>query len=222
MLLRQFGWDAPAPAKSRSEAIVVRPVRSRNVVTGDGSWWARFWGAVNAKMPQWVPNLSLHQLRRVHGGWRAVASFRESGSGTPLPERDLNLAIRETGRIKDHAGGSYNALSLVAVCLFGGNTPQGCAEARKWLCDEISFDDTPAVIDPPATSTYADNRVSIDEASEPLRAVFGEGFKDAILASRAARAAFDALDANDPARRKKLRPYHEPMVEIVPHRDGYR
>jgi hypothetical protein len=109
----------------------------------------------------------------------------------------------------------------VSVC---GNTPQGCAEARKWLCDAIGFDDAPpAAPDHPVEPTYADNRVSIDEASEPLRAVFGEGFKDAILASRAARAAcaaFDALDANDPARRKKLRPYHEPMVEIVPTETG--
>lgn len=97
-------------------------------------------------------------------------------------------------------------------------------EAKAWLRDEISFDDSPTVApNQPVAPTYADNRVSLDEAFEPLRDVFGGGFKDAILTSRAARtaqAAFDALDANDPARRKKLRPYHDPLVEIIPTETG--
>lgn len=189
---------------ARSKATAERPVRSRSVVTGDGSWWARFLAEVKAARAQWLPKLDLHRLEQCPDGWKSVASFRPSNSGKPLAERNQNLWVYNSGAIKDFAGENHNDITLVAVCLFGSrkNTKQAIA----WLREEITFDDTPAVIEPPAAPTYDDNRVPLDEALESLGAVFGDGFKDAILASRAARearAAFDALDANDPARRKK-------------------
>lgn len=69
-------------------------------------------------MNQWVPKLGLYDLKHEGNCWRAVSSFRPSGSGTPLEKRERNLAIYDTGKIRDYAGERYNAISLVAVCLF--------------------------------------------------------------------------------------------------------
>ena len=204
-VLRQHGWDAPEPAQPRREA-VTRPVRNTAAPDNTSRRYADFNRLVNATMAQWLPKLGLQDLQRVSGGWRAVASFRESGSDKT--KRGQSLSIRDTGRIKDHAGEGYNAIKLVAVCLFNGDN----SAAYAWLGDEVGFRDAPtATIDHPVGPTYADNRVSLDAAIEPLRAVFGDKFIDAILAGRAAR---------NQARIEQPLILHVPPVEIVPSETG--
>ena len=187
-VLRAHGWKAPEPTVARSRAVVERPVRVQGVATGNGVWWAGFWRAVNAAMPQWVDKLGLYNLTRVSGGWRSVVSFEESGSGTPLVKRDLNLAIRDTGHIKDHAGGGYNAISLVALCLFGGNNPPARSKAIAWLCKESDYHGEPdATADHPVEATYPDNRVPLDEATTELCGVL-DAFETQMLEWRTYRA----------------------------------
>jgi hypothetical protein len=57
----------------------------------------------------WVPDLGLHNLRRLSGrfaSYEAVASFRPSTRGRPLEQRDRNLKISGHKGIKDFGTGS--------------------------------------------------------------------------------------------------------------------
>lgn len=190
-VLRRFGWDALEPTVARSKAVSERPVRAQSTSTGNaGGWYDNFKREVNAAMRQWVPKLGLHRLQEVSGGWVSVASFRPSGSGKPLHKRNQNLSIRNDGKIRDHAvdpgEGGYNAISLVAVCLFGNR--KNTSDAIAWLRNEIGFDDEPpAAPDHPVEPTYADNRVSLDEATTELCGVL-DAFETQMLEWRTYRA----------------------------------
>jgi hypothetical protein len=83
----------------------------------------------------WVPALSLYGCVRSAGGYRAVASWRSSATGRPLPKRALNLSIKPNG-IKDFNGGGdkgYTPLDLVmAACGADLDT------AFRWLQDHVA------------------------------------------------------------------------------------
>lgn len=206
-VLREHGWNAPEPPQPRREAVERLVVSSRPTSSGAShDPGPEFWRGVVRTMPQWVPKLGLQGLTRVGGGWRSVASFRESGSGKA--KRGLSLSILDTGQIKDHGGTGLNAISLVGLCLFGGNN----GEAYSWLCEESGFKNAHAVApDVPVAPTYADNRVSLVEALASVQSVFGDKFLDAILEARAAR---------NRAKIKRPLIFHVPPVEIIPPETG--
>lgn len=65
----------------------------------------------------WVPALGLYKLQKKQGGYRAVATWRESQSKRPLEKRGLKLSIDYRG-IKDHGSGeTFSALDLVMTAM---------------------------------------------------------------------------------------------------------
>ena len=77
----------------------------------------------------WFPLLSLPKTKQTgHGAWRAVPSWRPSGSGRAPGDRNANLGVHPTG-IQDFARGeSYTPISLVMAA-------RQChvSEATEWL-----------------------------------------------------------------------------------------
>ncbi|MBT1516169.1 bifunctional DNA primase/polymerase [Bradyrhizobium sp. SRL28] len=175
-VLRRFGWEAHERAQPRGEA-VGRPVRSRDAAGVDRD----FDLAARAARYKWLPLLDLQRLRRVSGGWRAVASFRQSGSGR-RGKRGLSLSIRDSGEIVDHGGRGYNDVTLVAECLFDRDN----TKAFVWLREQIGWTDAPDPM-PVVRATYHDNRVSLEDATARLRTITGPEFADTILNGIAVR-----------------------------------
>ena len=84
---------------------------------------------------QWVPDLNLYKCAKQRGrypSYRAVAIWRESTTGKPLDERNLNLSICSSG-IKDFGDGKgYSPLDLVMAA-----RGTGLAEAFCWLEEKL-------------------------------------------------------------------------------------
>jgi hypothetical protein len=183
-VLRGFGWEDSGRAQARGEA-VARPARWQGEFTGDDELTT----TATASRAQWLPLLGLHRLDRVSGGWRAVASFRQSGSGAPLHKRGLSLSIRDDGSIFDHGTGTgYNNVTLVAECLFGGDN----VRAVEWLRDQLGLPDAPlitlrngsgSVVEP----SYTDRRAPLAEAEAAVASLVREKFEQSILEWRAVR-----------------------------------
>lgn len=112
------------------------PPIERDVVHGDADTaWREVNSVALARLDDWVPALGLPRLTRSAGGYRAVASFRPSGSGKPLEKRNLHLAIHSSG-IRDWGDDDrrYTAIDLVMVtssCNFG--------EAFEWLREKLGL-----------------------------------------------------------------------------------
>lgn len=86
------------------------------------------------RLSDWVPQLNLHKLERVSGGYRAVPHWRESSSGRALDDRGTNLSITSTG-IRDHgADVGYSAIDLVMAALSIESH-----EACSWLEDRLGM-----------------------------------------------------------------------------------
>jgi hypothetical protein len=124
--LQALGWTAE-PQREAPRAQAYNP--------DDGvSYWRETNEAALANLAAWAPALNLHGLRPARGGYEAVASFRESLSGTPLEKRERNLSLVPAG-IKDFASGrGHTAIDL--VCLAQGISP---AEATEWLRQRLGL-----------------------------------------------------------------------------------
>ncbi|WOH76439.1 bifunctional DNA primase/polymerase [Bradyrhizobium sp. NDS-1] len=185
-VLARFGWADSERRQPRGEAME-RPARSYSETASNNEFDA----AVLAARPQWLrhPQLGLHGLHREPGGWRAVASFRASGSGRATGKRGFSLSIRDDGPIKDHGGRGYNDATLVAECAFGGDV----AAAYDWLREQIGWTDAPLILlrngvpAPTLAPTYPDQRVPLDAATARLRSLTGDDFAAAIQAGIGAR-----------------------------------
>ena len=179
-VLRAHGWGGPKPSKPRNEA-VERPARPQGDFPSDDEFDA----TVTAARAQWLPLLGLHRLQRVSGGWRAVASFRQSGTGQPLDKRGQSLAIRDDGPIIDHGTGQgYNDATLVEAGLGLATT----AEAFAWLRKTVGLPAPAAAPAAPAVEpTYPDRRVSLVEAETTLVSLAGDFFDNSIRDEHAAR-----------------------------------
>lgn len=158
-VLRRYGWDAREPTVARSRPVLERPVGAVSEPRRDDDG---FDAIATARRGEWLPKLELENLRRVQGGWRAVASFRPSGDARPHV-RGFSLAIRDDGRIKDHGGHGYNNATLVAEC-----RNISTAEAYAWLRAQLGLPDAPA----PASqvqASYPDRRVPLDIGERRLK-----------------------------------------------------
>ena len=171
-VLREHGWDAPAPAQSINRAIQ-QPTRSI-AGTSNNDHFSR---ACVAGRAAYLPVLGLPKLTRGAGGWRAIASFRLSGSGTAEQKRGLSLSIRDDGAIVDHGtGDGFNDITLVARCLFDGDNGQAFA----WLRNTLDIQDGPQISVKPS---HQDNRVSLGDAAGRLERVmddYGSAVQDGI------------------------------------------
>lgn len=172
-VLRASGWEASDRAHPLGET-VQRPARSHGTGYGDDA----FNIAVRNARHQWLPKLNLEGLQRQADCWRAVASFRPSGSDKP-GKRGLSLAVYDSGAIVDFGTGQgYNDAGLVAVCLGLSDI----AVAYDWLRQEINW--TEPVAAPKMEATSADRRLPLAEAEANLRNVLAD-FETEMMAWRA-------------------------------------
>lgn len=85
-----------------------------------------------ANLHKWVPDLGLYGLKRTTEGYRAVASWRPSGTGKPLEKREANVGISWKG-IEDFGEcKKYTPINMVMAA-------QGCDldTAFKFLTDRL-------------------------------------------------------------------------------------
>ena len=124
--LAHLGWTAE-PERAAPKA--------QNYDPDEGvGYWRETNEAALANLAAWAPALNLHGLRPARGGYEAVASFRESLSGTPLEKRERNLSLVPAG-IKDFASGKGHT-AIDVVCLAQGITPAG---ATEWLRQRLGL-----------------------------------------------------------------------------------
>ena len=149
--LEQCGWVRGG--RSRPD----RPVRAASEHDPD-SIWSETKAAALSHLDKWVPALNLYGCRPARGGFEAVATWRASSSGRPIPERKLNLSIQRDG-IKDFGTNeTYSAIDLVMAA-------QDCdqAAATDWLRERLGLKDDSVVI-ALDMATVVD-----DDLPEPLR-----------------------------------------------------
>ena len=176
-VLRRFGWDVPECGEPRGE-VVRRQAREAGVVSSDDDGVNT---AALANLSAWVSDLGLPKLRRRGGGYRAVAPWRGSGSGRTNARRGSNLGIHPTGIVDFGTGDTFSAVTLAAKA---HNLSYG--EALDWLREKLGL---PAKSEPEinlrnssrVAPSYADNRVSLDEATARLQVVTGDDFAADIL-----------------------------------------
>jgi hypothetical protein len=127
-----------------------------------------------ANLPAWVPALDLYGCRPARGGYEAVATWRASSTGQPIPDRKRNLSIQRDG-IKDFGTNeTYSAIDLVMAA-------RDCeqAAATDWLRERLGLKDDSVVIalDMPT--------VGDDDLPEPLRpkpVITLQEFADTVIA----------------------------------------
>ncbi|WP_198293024.1 bifunctional DNA primase/polymerase [Methylobacterium sp. WSM2598] len=122
--LRPFGYQAEPE----------RPPR-REVSAGEEAPHRALNNRAMADLGAWVPQLGLYKLRRMLGGYRAVATWRPSHRGRPLEQRSTNLKIHPEGIRDFHDGDrAYTPLDLVMAA-------RGLAldEAFEWLGRHVGF-----------------------------------------------------------------------------------
>lgn len=149
--LEQCGWVRGG--RQRPD----RPVRAASEHDPD-SIWSETKSAALSNLPAWVPALDLYGCRPARGGYEAVATWRASSSGRPIPERKLNLSIQRDG-IKDFGtNDTYSAIDLVMAA-------RDCdqAAATDWLRERLGLKDDSVVI-ALDMATVVD-----DDLPEPLR-----------------------------------------------------
>lgn len=120
--------------------------------------WSETKSAALANLDKWVPALDLYGCRPARGGFEAVATWRASSTGQPIPDRKRNLSIQRDG-IKDFGTNqTYSAIDLVMAA-------RDCeqAAATDWLRERLGLKDDSVVIalDMPT--------VGDDDLPEPLR-----------------------------------------------------
>ncbi|WP_374387135.1 bifunctional DNA primase/polymerase [Brevundimonas sp.] len=127
--LEQCGWD-----RERRGVASDRPRKPAPVDINPDDIWSETKAAALSNLDAWVPALGLYGCRPARGGYEAVATWRASSTGRPIPERKLNLSIQRDG-IKDFGtNDTYSAIDLVMVA-------RDCdqAEATDWLRERLGL-----------------------------------------------------------------------------------
>jgi len=152
--LEVCGWS-----RERVSAGKDRPARAPRCGELDpDDIWSETKSAALANLDKWVPALDLYGCRPARGGFEAVATWRASSTGQPIPDRKRNLSIQRDG-IKDFGTNeTYSAIDLVMAA-------RDCeqAAATDWLRERLGLKDDSVVIalDMPT--------VGDDDLPEPLR-----------------------------------------------------
>lgn len=134
--LEQCGWSREGRSVSRPD----RPARTNTDIDPD-SLWSEVKTAAMGNLSAWVPALDLYGCRPARGGYEAVATWRASCSGRPIPERKLNLSIQTSG-IKDFGtNDTYSAIDLVMSARDCGQP-----EATDWLRERLGLKDDSVVV----------------------------------------------------------------------------
>lgn len=183
-VLRAHGWEAPQPAQARGMH-AKRPERT-SVVEGVMPWHDDVNAVALANLPAWVPDLGLQKLRPNGVGYRAVATWRGSGSGRADAQRSANLSFHPTGIADFGSGETFTPTQVVAKA---HGIPYGAAVA--WLREKLGLPDEHLILlnagkTKPPPPTYSDHAHSLAEATTELRGVLGE-FEDQMKAGRVYR-----------------------------------
>ncbi len=152
--LEVCGWSRERVSVGKDRA--PRPPRCGELDPDD--IWSETKSAALANLDKWVPALDLYGCRPARGGFEAVATWRASSTGQPIPDRKRNLSIQRDG-IKDFGTNeTYSAIDLVMAA-------RDCeqAAATDWLRERLGLKDDSVVIalDMPT--------VGDDDLPEPLR-----------------------------------------------------
>lgn len=127
-VLQMHGYDPGAARQGRGERKAYVPTEH-----DAGDVFEEVKAAALANLSAWVPDLpGLFGLRPARGGYEAVNTLRDSGSGQPLERRKRNLSIQASG-IKDFGSNeTWSAIDLVAD--FADLT---VSEAISWLEERL-------------------------------------------------------------------------------------
>jgi len=162
--LETCGWERGGRSTVRSD----RTVRQASEIDPD-DMWSEVKAAAMGSLAAWVPHLDLYGLRPARGGYEAVATWRASSSGRPIPERKLNLSIQTHG-IKDF--GTNDTYSSIDLVMAARDCDQ--AEATDWLRERLGLKDEAVVIDLAAMLANSKTSMGIPidpdhDLPEPLR-----------------------------------------------------
>lgn len=156
--LEQCGWSRERKASPGRD----RPARSMGNHIDPDDIWSETKAAALANLDKWVPALDLYGCRPARGGYEAVATWRASSTGRPIPERKHNLSIQRDG-IKDFGtNDTYSAIDLVMAA-------RDCdqAAATDWLRERLGLKDEGVVIALGAQLVSADTSQNACAGGQP-------------------------------------------------------
>lgn len=134
-VLRAHGWDAPKPAQAR-------PRVAKSAAEPDGRIWLDDVNATAlAKLDAWVPMAGFTGLQQGGEGYRAIATWRTSGSGRSEAKRGANLSFHPTG-IEDFGTGEKYTPAKVVSKLHG--VPY--LAAMTWLREQLGMPDAKLIL----------------------------------------------------------------------------
>lgn len=132
--LTDIGWNADVDMSEGKSAL--------RVIEGGDNPFKDLNATALANLDKWIDDLELYDLKPARGGYEAVATWRESGTGRPVSQRKRNLSIQQGG-IKDFGTGeTYSPIDLVikaAECSFDA--------AHDWLDKRINGDNVVIALD---------------------------------------------------------------------------
>lgn len=178
-VLRQHGWQAPAPVLSRRE-VVARTERTDS--DDDGLWHDDVNTVALANLSAWVEELRLPKGHWRGVAYRAVAPWRTSGSGRAEAQRSTNLSFHPNG-ISDFGDRKWTPIKIVAKAR-GIPNPA----AASWLRQRLGLPDEKLILANAGAvkPTYPDRAVPLDDATVELRTTL-DGFEAEMKAWRAYR-----------------------------------
>ena len=168
--LAGMGWLSPELRATR----VKRPLASGNALDPDDFFTETKVRAL-ADMDAWVFYLDVYDLRPARGGYEAVATWRPSSTGKPIPERKRNLSIQSSG-IKDF--GTNWTGSAIDLVMEAQDLDQAAATSwlrmRLGLTGEVMLLDQQPRAAAPASAFTADKPGAI---TEPAPTVCDAGYQ---------------------------------------------
>lgn len=108
--LKAFSYD---PDSERPPSRLTTPATDALSAAGASNLWRETNDRALAHLDCWVPALGLFRCRTKPGGYCAVASWRESGTGRPREVRKRNLSIDRRGIADFGDGRTYTPIDLV-------------------------------------------------------------------------------------------------------------
>jgi hypothetical protein len=108
--LAPFGYDATAERPPLQRAPTTIAARS---AAGASNLWRETNDRALMHLGRWVPALGLFRCRTKPGGYCAVATWRESGTGRPREVRKRNLSIDSRGIADFGDGRTYTPIDLI-------------------------------------------------------------------------------------------------------------